>query len=141
MAAIHKACDVVILWLNPQIPVSHYQMPYKLTDALAMQVPVIANDISDLGELAREGFLKLADFKDYEGLYTAINEIFDNKEETNAMLEKGRRLFLRQFSYSAFQSQFELISKYCMSHMDEYHEVSNRFMQFRQELFAKGILI
>ncbi|WPL15265.1 putative glycosyl transferase [Thiorhodovibrio winogradskyi] len=50
MARMNLAADVVILWLDPAVPASHYQMPYKATDALAMGTPIIANPISDLGE-------------------------------------------------------------------------------------------
>ena len=52
MARINYAADMVILWLDPDVPASHYQMPYKATDAFAMGPTIIANDISDLGVLA-----------------------------------------------------------------------------------------
>jgi len=101
MAKINYASDAVILWLDPDAAVSHYQMPYKLTDALAMKVPVIANDISDLGELGRQGFLRLVPYGDYKGLSVELGNIFKNRQATNKMTEAGRRLFLRQFSYKS----------------------------------------
>ena len=43
MAALNLAADLVILWLDPAVPASHYQSPYKLTDALAIGPAIIAS--------------------------------------------------------------------------------------------------
>ncbi|MFM1920583.1 MAG: hypothetical protein RLZZ303_2217 [Candidatus Hydrogenedentota bacterium] len=109
MARINYAADLVVLWLDPEVPASRYQMPYKLTDALAMEVPVIANDISDLGALGRQGYLRLVPHGDMEGLKQAVRDIFDQPEETRRMAAAGRRLYLRQFSYGAAKRNFDLI--------------------------------
>lgn len=108
MAGINLAADLVILWLNPAIPASHYQMPYKATDALAMGTPIIANDISDFGELGRQGYLRLVPFGDWEGMRTTITEIFNNYTATTRQRLAGQRLFQRQFSYCAARANFEL---------------------------------
>ena len=34
------ASDAVVLWLDPSVAASHYQMPYKLTDAKGLYVEV-----------------------------------------------------------------------------------------------------
>ena len=109
MAQINYASDLVILWLNPAIPASHYQMPYKFTDAIAMQVPVIANDISDLGDLGRAGYLKVVPYGGVELLQEAVQEVFAKPEETRRMVEYARKLYLRQFSYQAARSNFEIL--------------------------------
>jgi glycosyltransferase involved in cell wall biosynthesis len=109
MAQVNLAADVVILWLDPNIPASQYQMPYKLTDALAMHVPVIANDISDLGLLGRQGYLRLVPYGDFEGLREAVREVCAPSERRDVMVAQARRLYLRQFSYRAAAANFELI--------------------------------
>jgi glycosyltransferase involved in cell wall biosynthesis len=109
MAKINYAADLVVLWLDPEIPASHYQMPYKLTDALAMKAPVIANDISDLGDLGRQGYLRLVPHGDMEALVETVRDLFQNREETTRMVEAGRRLYLRQFCYAAARRNFDLI--------------------------------
>ena len=108
MARINLAADLVILWLNPEVAASHYQMPYKATDALAMQTPIIANDISDLGELGRQGYVRLVPFGDWDNMQKTIKDIFDKPEKTRATTRAGRRLYLRQFSYAAARSNFAL---------------------------------
>ena len=111
MARINLAADLVILWLDPDVPASHYQMPYKATDALAMGPSIIANDISDLGPLAIQGYLHVVPFGDWVTMTEAVKNLFENPEKTAAMREAARRLYLRQFSYSAARSNFELAAK------------------------------
>ncbi len=111
MAQINYASDVVILWLDPSVPASHYQMPYKLTDALAMQVPVIANDISDLGDLGRQGYLRLVEYGDWQGLQDAVRDLCTDSPERTRQVEAARRLYLRQFGYRAAQANFRIISE------------------------------
>ena len=108
MARINLAADLVVLWLNPEIPASAYQMPYKATDAFAMNTPVIANDISDLGILGRQGYLRLAPFGDWDAMQRTITELFDQPAETLEMCRAARRLYLRQFSYAAARGAFGL---------------------------------
>jgi glycosyltransferase involved in cell wall biosynthesis len=109
MARINLAADLVILWLDPEVPASHAQMPYKATDALAMKTPIIANDISDLGDLARQGYLRLVPFGDWQAMVGTIRALFDDPAATEAMREAGRRLYLRQFSYAAARGDFALM--------------------------------
>lgn len=110
MAKINYAADLVVLWLNPEVEASHYQMPYKFTDAIAMNTPVIANDISDLGILARQGYLKIVPYGDLTSMKSMINQLFSNPVETSLMCERARRLYLRQFTYSAARSVFDLMA-------------------------------
>jgi glycosyltransferase involved in cell wall biosynthesis len=109
MAAINLASDAVVLWLDPDVAASQYQMPYKLTDALAMKVPVVANDIGDLGELGRSGYLRLVRFGQTDELRRTLKAMFDDRASTTAMVEAGRRLYLRQFSYNAVRRNLEII--------------------------------
>ncbi len=109
MAAINLAADAVVLWLNPDVAASRYQMPFKLTDALAMKVPVIANDIGDLGDLGRQGYLRLVPFGDIDALRTTLDELSADRVSTDAMVEAGRRLYLREFSYRAVRHNLSMM--------------------------------
>ena len=108
MARVNLAADLVILWLNPAVPASHYQFPYKATDAFAMRTPVIANGISDLGDLGRQNYLSLVDFGDWDGMLAAVRRVFDDPTATGIMTEAARRLYLRQFSYAAARANVEI---------------------------------
>jgi glycosyltransferase involved in cell wall biosynthesis len=130
MARINLAADLVVLWLDPDVPASHYQMPYKATDALAMGASVIANDISDLGDLARQGYLTLAPFGDWQAIEQAIQRVFSDRKGRRDMQDAGRRLFLRQFSYKAARAGFELAARRALDQNDQQAEVAEQFTEF-----------
>jgi glycosyltransferase involved in cell wall biosynthesis len=109
MAKINYAADAVVLWLDPDIPASHYQMPYKLTDALAMKVPVIANEISDMKTLGEQGYLRLVPYGDFQAMAGELNDLLDDRKSAREMVEAGRQLYLRQFSYQAAYSNLQII--------------------------------
>lgn len=111
MARINLAADLVMLWLDPEVLASHYQMPYKATDALAMGPAIIANDISDLGDLARQGYLRLAPFHDWDAMIAAVKDVFNDLERTAQQRAAARRLFERQFSYAAARGSFDLAAR------------------------------
>lgn len=108
MARINLAADLVILWLDPDVAASHYQMPYKATDAFAMGASIIANPISDLKPLGEQGYLKLVEYGDWDGMASTIRGLFNNPAERERMRAAARRLYQRQFSYAAARSAFEL---------------------------------
>ena len=132
MAEINLAADAVVIWLDPAIPASHYQMPYKLTDALAMGTPVIANPISDLARLGEQGMLRLVDFADMDGLAAALDELTADPQVTRAMTARGRRLYLREFSYASARRNMDLLIDRAMAQRGPL-EAATRFA----ELFAK----
>lgn len=127
MARINYAADLVILWLDPSVPASHYQMPYKASDAFAMGPAVIANDISDLGPLARQGYLHVVPFGNWDAMTKKVSEIFDDPDRAAARRDASRRLFLRQFSYAAARNNFQLIAFRALSGSAATLPVADRF--------------
>jgi glycosyltransferase involved in cell wall biosynthesis len=138
MARINLAADLVILWLDPDVPASRYQMPYKATDAFAMGPSIIANDISDLGPLGAQGYLHTVPFGDWERMTKVVRKIFDQPEETAKMRNAARRLYMRQFSYAAARSNFELAVKRALAagvgRMPVAEEFAKRFNGFHKTL-------
>lgn len=134
MARINLASDLVILWLNPEVPASHYQFPYKATDAFAMETPVIANDISDLGELGRQGYLSLVDFGDWGGMVARITQLFADEKMRNAQVKAARRLYLRQFSFNAARGNFGLVANRLVKQSEYAYDVSIKFAKWFETL-------
>lgn len=108
MAALNLAADLVVLWLDPAVPASHYQMPYKLTDAIAMGTPVIASPVSDLAAFGERELLWTVPFGDFERLAATVRRIFDDDAERTRRCERARRVFLREFSYNSVPAAFAL---------------------------------
>ena len=100
MAALNLAADLVILWLDPAVPASHYQSPYKLTDALAMGPAIIASPVGGLAELCGN-LLWPVPFGDFDRLVATIGKIFADDAERARRRERARKLFLREFSYNS----------------------------------------
>jgi len=130
MARISLAADVVINWLNPSIDASHYQMPYKITDAFAMKIPVIANPISDMRDLGKKGYLRLVDYGDFDNIVKEIKKIFTEPDQTKEMVERSRRLYIRQFSYNAAKTNFHLICDIAAKYQNKTYKVSKEFSEF-----------
>ncbi len=129
IAAVTAAADAVVLWLDPQFAASRYQMPFKLTDALAMEVPVIANAIGDLGALGRQGYLRLVPFGDIGRLSSALDELRSDPAAARARAKAGRRLYLRQFSYAAVRANFALAVA-AASKLEGVYPAAERFAGF-----------
>ena len=135
MARINMAADLVVLWLDPDVPASHYQMPYKATDALAMKTPIIANDISDFGDLARQGYLRIVPFGDWDGIITAIRELFGDAGGSDALRAAARRLYQRQFSYAAARGSFDVAAHRALKAGPGVLPVARRFAERFAEFY------
>ena len=111
MAAINAAADAVLLWLNPDTEASHHQMPFKMTDAFAMQVPVLASPVGDLAALGGQGVLTTVPFGNTVALRQAIDALRDNPEQRAEQIRLAREYYLRSFSYRAIREQFAAIER------------------------------
>jgi len=106
MAEINLAADAVVLWLDPKVPASHYQMPYKFTDAIAMGTPVIASPVSDLEALS--DIVWHVSYGDFSALASTLQRIFSDSPERARRCAEGRKLFQKEFSYRAARENFAL---------------------------------
>lgn len=129
MARLNLASDAVVLWLDPDVPASRFQMPYKLTDALAMQVPVVVDDVGDLGRFVRGGYARHAPFRDATALRRVLQELVDDRDATSTMTGRGRRLYLREFSYRGVRRELDVIRAEAMAHVGVM-DVAAEFAEF-----------
>lgn len=142
MARINLASDLVILWLDPDVPASHYQMPYKATDAFAMGPAVIANNISDLGALGKQGYLRIVPFGDWDGMAKAVRAVFEEPERSAEIQAAARRLYQRQFSYPAARGSFALAAARALNApsgpLPVAREFAGRFNEFHRKLTKRA---
>ncbi len=106
MAKLNHVADAVVLWLDPREDVSHYQMPYKFTDAIAMGTPVVTSPVSDLARL--QNVVWHVPYGDFEALDATLQRIFTNEGERKRHGEAGRRLFQKEFTYRAVRQNVAL---------------------------------
>lgn len=100
------AGDLVCLLQDTKSEVARYQMPAKLTDALAMGTPVLASPVPPLADLGRRGVLT---YVDQEPLATRLGAVLADAPGLQAQVTAGRELFLDEYSYAATLPRLEAV--------------------------------
>jgi glycosyltransferase involved in cell wall biosynthesis len=90
--------DLVCLPQDQTIEFVSYQTPMKLTEALAMGIPVLARETRPLTAFARRGLIEtIGDVP----LSLRISELLADPQPLQDMAVRGRRFFLGHLSYAA----------------------------------------
>ena len=92
------AADLVCVLQDPANPVARVQTPAKVTDALAMGVPVLATPTPPLAGLARRGLIDLVSDRPLAG---QLEELLENAQDAREGALARRQAFLDEFSYAA----------------------------------------
>ncbi|MYL24820.1 glycosyltransferase [Halomonas alkaliantarctica] len=132
MAELNYAADFVILWLDPTVRASHYQSPYKMSDALAMGPAIIASPVSDQAAFARHEVMWQVPFGNFDSLVCTIQHIQANPEERAYRQRRARRLFLREFSYQAVPAAFARGASQ-VTERNRVYPIAERFAHFFSE--------
>ncbi len=91
------AGDLVCLPQSIQEAVSLFQIPAKLTDALALGIPILASGVPPILPLAEDGLVEILDTVPEH----QIEAIFDDYPRRKQQAEANRVTFLQKFSHSA----------------------------------------
>ncbi len=105
LAPIVHAADLSCVLQDPSHPVSRYQLPAKITDALAMAVPCLVNSVPPIQPLVDADLLEVTD--PGEPLHERIARVFDDPEGARERAERGRAHFLAELSYDAVSARLE----------------------------------
>lgn len=98
MPALLAAADLTAVLQDPASPISRYQMPAKITDALAMGVPCIVNDVPPLRPLIDGGHLEVVG---EDGLAATLRRVLGGHDAAVERARANRDLFLEQYSHGA----------------------------------------
>ena len=110
--------DLVCLPQDPRSEVSRYQTPGKLSDALAMGVPVLASEVPPLAPFIDQGAVSTIG---EAPLSTRISELLSDPDLLRAQAARGREFFLDRLSYAAAIGPLEKL----ISGLDRHnHELS-----------------
>ena len=99
LAAIVGAADLACVVQDPAHPVARYQMPAKVVDALAMEVPCLVTATPPLQPLVDAGVVHVANRG--APLHEAIAAVFEDRDETRDRARRGRAVFLEEYSCEA----------------------------------------
>lgn len=101
---ILSMADVCILLQQGRSQAVRFQTPAKLTDALAMQVPVLASNTEGMREFIRHGAVRVTT---PETLATDLHALFDAPDadfQRQSLVDRGRRLFEEKLSFASNSS-------------------------------------
>jgi hypothetical protein len=93
------AADLACVLQDPEHPVTRYQLPAKIVDALAMRVPCLVRPVPPLRSLVDQGVLHVVDVG--EPVHERIASIFEHRDEAVDRAEQGRKVFEATYSYEA----------------------------------------
>ena len=88
--------DLICILQDPNSPISEYQIPAKLTDAIAMNVPVLITDVPPLADIIAA---KCTVAVDDERLESAIKNLINSDSKASLPDRHRRFYFLSEFSY------------------------------------------
>lgn len=97
------AADLSCVLQDPTHPVVRYQLPAKITDALAMGVPCLVRDVPPLRSLVDAEVVAVLD--DEVPLHERVDALFSDRDELAKVAARGREWFLREGSYEAVGRQ------------------------------------
>jgi len=93
------ATDVACALQSPTHPVSRYQMPAKVTDAMAMGVPCLVTAVPPLQPLIDKDLVAVHDSD--TPLHEGLRALLDGTEEVRDRAARAREYFLENLSYAA----------------------------------------
>jgi glycosyltransferase involved in cell wall biosynthesis len=93
------AADLAVALQSPDHPVSRYQMPAKITDAMAMGVPCLVTPVPPLQPLIDKDVLEV--FDGDVPLDERLRDFFARPDDAKDRALRAREVFLESYSYSA----------------------------------------
>jgi len=112
MPDILSIADCYVIWQDAESPISQYQVPAKLSDALASEVTILVNETPAIADLIKHQAFELVNKR---SLSRALGNALRLAGESKPHQERSRQLFLEEFSFSAnkprLQKACELATK------------------------------
>jgi len=105
LAELVNMADTVFLLQDPASAISAYQIPAKLTDALAMGVPVYATPVPPLADLIASGAVQAV--PDEAELEQQLRRLGDGTAGTPAQAARSRDYYLTELSYGVNAARIE----------------------------------
>ncbi|MEZ5181024.1 MAG: hypothetical protein R2702_03970 [Acidimicrobiales bacterium] len=93
------AADLSCVLQDPDHPVARYQLPAKITDALAMGVPCLVRDLPPIRPLVEGDVVAVLDPD--QPLNERVADLFADRDALGAVAARGRDWFLQEGSYEA----------------------------------------
>lgn len=93
------AADLACALQSPDHPVSRYQIPAKVTDAMAMGIPCLVTPVPTLQPLIDKDVVEV--FDGDVPLHERVRDILDDRDAATDRASRARDVFLESYSYAA----------------------------------------
>ena len=103
LPGIVGAADLSCVLQDPEHPVVRFQLPAKITDALAMGIPCLVRAVPPLQPLVDAGVVAVHPTD--EPLHETLTRLFDDPVAFAQFAERGRRYYDEHLTFSAVTSQ------------------------------------
>ena len=130
------AADLICLFQDKSSVTSLFQMPAKLTDALAMGIPVLASNVPPLMNLAGKGLVELLDHKPP---HQKIDAIFTDFQTYRRKAERNRKIFLTEYSYGANRSRLKDMIDSLLDRPDPIPDAFRELINYHREIFSSAL--
>lgn len=127
--------DLICVLQDPDREISRFQMPAKVTDGLAMAVPILGSNVPPLLNLHRRGLINLVNDTP---LAERIDHIFQHYETFKAEALKNRAVFLEEFSYGANAPNLDSLIKSKLNHFAPLPQEFERLVEYHRHSFSKS---
>ncbi|MDP9019718.1 MAG: glycosyltransferase, partial [Actinomycetota bacterium] len=138
LPALLAAADMVAVLQDPESDVSQYQMPAKVTDALAMQRPCLVRSVPPLERLVTDGHLEAVSG---DGLAAKVAEMLGDEGAVAQRAQANREVFLEHFSFYAVRPRLEAIMERLLDRPPPLAEDHRRLLAVTRERFGGSGLV
>jgi GT2 family glycosyltransferase/spore maturation protein CgeB len=90
--------DCYVIWQDIESPISQYQVPAKLSDALASGISILINETPAISDLIKHQAFELIN---KESFSNALRNVFTQVGNLTPNRERSTKLFLEEFSFLA----------------------------------------
>ena len=128
-----STADLVCVLQDARSQVARTQTPAKVTDALAMGVPVLGSATPPLVDLARRGLIQLVDDTP---LAEQLRNLLERADDARAHAEANRQVFLREFSYAAVAPRLDHVVRSLLDAAPTYSPALDELTEYCRAKFS-----
>lgn len=133
MPAILGVADLICVLQDTDSEVSRYQIPAKITDAIAMGIPCLTTRVPPVEPLIAADLVEVLDG---EELVDRLGDLLDNLEGLAGKAAARRRGFVTEYSYAAARAELEAPILHLADDPPPLHADFARLLEFQRSVFG-----
>ena len=116
---LEKRCDIMIAFYDPAVPNHAYAAPNKFYEALALGKPLIMFRNTGMDSVIEENGIGCVCDPSVQSIREAISNLLAMKGQWPEMGDKGRHIFLAEYSWDIMKKRIQKVYRELMENDDE----------------------